>query len=314
MPVQTQMLSKVEDIALLLALQQRMGGKQLSRWFCGEGPAAADERLHAAAGELRLHPRPADHRMAEKLVSISAYVLMRCSKPYPERLGVLAENAPLFLYCRGEVGLLQETTIAVIGTRRPSLLGRSLARQYVREICSDGISIISGNAPGIDSAAHEEALLAGGRTLFFPAVPLERWSAEFHMPVNCGGRYFVGSPFLPGSETHPYCFLRRNSLVAALCHAALVVETGTRGGTLDTVAKLKELNRPTFAIQYSPGARRYEAHRLLLGRGVTALPHQVSRGAAEVLTEAARTNLRTGTPDSHLTTDFFTEPGRSSSE
>jgi predicted Rossmann fold nucleotide-binding protein DprA/Smf involved in DNA uptake len=85
----------------------------------------------------------------------------------------------------------------------------------------------------------------------------------------------------------PWCFLRRNTLVAALCKAALVAETGTKGGTLDTVRKLEKMRRPTFVVQLPAGAKHANAHQLLIAGGAISVAVQCNAHDVKSITHAA---------------------------
>lgn len=215
----------------------------------------------------------ASRSLASKLAEKGpCHVITLTEGTYPRRiLDVLREGAPPLLYCRGDVGLFEKPNVAIIGTRRPSALGRGAARHYARLVVAQGWVVVSGNAIGVDAAAHESALENGGTTVVFPPVPLDAYEPSFRA-VAADSRVLVASRFVPGSSVTPWNFLARNELVAALCRGAIVAETGVRGGTLDTVGHLRRLHRPIFVVALPPEAKHYRAFLMLCASGATAIP------------------------------------------
>src|SRR5688500_13239446 len=95
---------------------------------------------------------------------------------YPRALmDWLGQQAPPLLYVRGNIELFNQPAVGIIGTRRPTACGVQTARAYARRLAECEITIVSGNAPGIDAAAHDEALREGGCTIIFPPVPLDQF-------------------------------------------------------------------------------------------------------------------------------------------
>ena len=149
------------------------------------------------------------------------------------------EPPPAFpgLYVCGSLAGLERPTVAVVGTRAASSAGKQLARTVARDLGQAGVCTISGLALGIDAAAHQGALeapaptigiLGGGHHRFFPMRNHEL--AE--RMLQAGGA--VLSPFAPDEDTFPSRFLERNSAVAALADAVVVIEAPQRSGALNT--------------------------------------------------------------------------------
>lgn len=141
------------------------------------------------------------------------------------------------LWSAGDVTSLRRPCVAIVGTRAASALGKSVARAMARTLAEAGCCILSGLATGIDAAAHEGALDAGGPTIgilggghrrFFPS----RNRALAARMIAAGGA--VLSPFPPDHPAHPPQFLQRNGIVAALADAVVIVEAPLRSGALNT--------------------------------------------------------------------------------
>jgi DNA processing protein len=143
------------------------------------------------------------------------------------------------LYVCGSLEGLGRPAVAIVGTRASSGAGQALTRKVAARVAQAGVCIISGLALGIDAAAHEGALDAGGPTIgilggghrhFFP--PRNRGLAE--RILAAGGA--VCSPYEPELPAQPWRFLERNAVVAALADAVVVVEAPQRSGALNTAA------------------------------------------------------------------------------
>jgi DNA processing protein len=176
-------------------------------------------------------------------------------EPRDAILGLRARPAEPFrfegLWVAGDLAGLAQTTVAVVGCRAPSEAGRARARAFGRTLAAAGLTVLSGLALGIDGAAHAGALEAGGATLgilggghrhFFPKR--NRGLAEAMLT----GRGAVLSPFGPDEAVHPWQFLQRNGVVAALADAVVIVEAAARSGALNTATWASARSIPVFAV------------------------------------------------------------------
>jgi DNA processing protein len=172
-----------------------------------------------------------------------------------ERFAALRHERPVppafdYLWSCGSLEGLERPTVAIVGTRAATTYGKSLARRFARELSAAGCCIMSGLALGIDAAAHQGALDAGGPTIgvlgsghncFFPA----RNRALAEQMVERGGA--VLSPYAPTRPALPHQFLERNGVVAALSDAVVVIEAPARSGALNT-ATWAAGRIPVFAV------------------------------------------------------------------
>ncbi len=164
----------------------------------------------------------------------------------PPRLADLSDP-PSELFLWGQ--LPRGAAVAVVGTRKPSDPALHFTRQLVHDLARAGVAILSGGAAGVDRAAHEAALEAGGETLVVAPAGLSRpypaaHEELFRRVLAAGGGYLSVVP--DGSAAEPWCFFRRNSVMAALAHAVVAVECGVRSGTRNTTARARRLGRPVF--------------------------------------------------------------------
>jgi DNA processing protein len=159
-------------------------------------------------------------------------------------------DAPALLYVRGDIGVLSEPQLAMVGSRNPTAGGRSTAREFAANFSRAGLTITSGLALGIDAACHEGALGADGPTIAVLGCGLDRIyprenEALAERIVNRGA---LVSEFPPGSPPLPACFPQRNRIIAGLSHGTLVVEAAQRSGSLITARLAGVAGRDVFAI------------------------------------------------------------------
>lgn len=172
---------------------------------------------------------------------------------YPPDLHLrsLRPTAPV-LFVRGQAPLPDpDASVALIGTRRCSDEGRQVAQRLAGELARAGITVVSGLALGIDRAAHEGALDAGGRTLAVLAspvdVPTPRANQQLGEDLVREGSWLV-SERSPGARVRAAEFPRRNRLVVGLCRAVIVVEAGLPSGTLGTVGLALSADRDVGCV------------------------------------------------------------------
>lgn len=167
----------------------------------------------------------------------------------------LAEGLPypVALWVRGTLPP-PGPSVAVVGSRQPSLRGRARARAWARELTEAGLHVISGLARGIDGAAHEGALEAGatwgvmGSGLDHPYPP-EHQGLMDRMVAAGGG---ILTPFPPSARPQKWHFPRRNLLLAAWTQGVLVVEARIRSGSLVTARLALDLGRELWVVPGAP--------------------------------------------------------------
>jgi DNA processing protein len=167
---------------------------------------------------------------------------------YPARLRELAP-APA-LWVRGALEDDDALAIAIVGARRATPYGLEVAAQLARDLAARGVTIVSGFARGVDSAAHRAALDAGGRTLAVLGCGID----VVYPPENrrladavaaCGA---LVTQFPPGTAPLPYHFPTRNRTLAALALGVVVVEAAARSGSLSTAGFAGDLGREVYAV------------------------------------------------------------------
>jgi DNA processing protein len=245
---------------------------------------AGAELAAAEAARRRFDAAAERRRFAEAgIVHIGAP-----DRRYPGRLAEL-HDPPFGLFARGAVepavaAIAGAPVVAVVGSRRATAPGRAFARGLGGRLAERGAVIVSGLAHGIDAAAHEGALAAGGATVAVLGcgvdVPYPRRNRDLARRV--AERGVLLSEYWPGTAPAPWRFPARNRIVAGLAHAVAVVEAGRRSGALITADFALELGRPVLAVPGWPGALASEGCNGLLRAGAALL-----EGPDDVIAEIA---------------------------
>lgn len=168
---------------------------------------------------------------------------------YPERLRHCYDS-PVMLYSKGVATLQAPKMLGIVGTRRPTAYGIQLCEQFIDAFKDENITIVSGLAYGIDITAHRAALrvglptigvLAHGLNTLYPAA--HHYTAQ--QMLQQGG---LLTDFHSGASLNKQNFPRRNRIVAGICDAILVIESGVKGGSLITADIAAGYNRDVMAI------------------------------------------------------------------
>jgi DNA processing protein len=174
---------------------------------------------------------------------------------YPAQLRELTASPPLLFVSDRDrlVRLTSEPAVAVVGARRASGYGLEMARALGRGLSAAGVTVVSGMALGVDSAAQAGALEAGALTLAVLAggadVPYPATKRRLHRRLReCA---VVASEMPPGFPARRWCFPARNRIIAALAGLTVVVEAAERSGALITARVARDLGREVGAL---PGA------------------------------------------------------------
>ena len=249
--------------------------------FTSDIPASLD--LHA---ETRAYLRAPDRSAAEQdlgWMQKSGAVLVTLLDPaYPPLLKQISDP-PVALFARGDVTLLSQPQLAMVGSRNPSVEGRRNAEEFAAYLAQCGLVITSGMALGIDAASHKGALKKGqtvavwGTGLDKAYPPRNRELAE-----EIAAKGVVVTEFPPGTPPLPTHFPRRNRIISGLSVGTLVVEAAKQSGSLITARLASEQGREVFAIPgsiHNPMAKG--CHRLLRDGA------KLVESAADILEELA---------------------------
>ena len=168
---------------------------------------------------------------------------------YPSLLKEIYDP-PAVLYARGKILKRDYNAVAVVGTRKASAYGKAAAGILARGLASYNISVVSGAAYGIDTAAHKAVLEAGGRTIAVLGGGLDRPypASNKNLLDRISENGAVLSEYEPESPPAAHNFPRRNRIISGLCHGVLVVEAPKRSGALITAALAGEQGRQVYAV------------------------------------------------------------------
>ncbi len=182
---------------------------------------------------------------------------------------ILGDSAPPVLFVRGNTELLKQKALTVIGVRDHSEQGMKAARKCVETVVNEkNIVIISGNAQGIDTFAHQTALESGGATIFvLPHGILHFHSRKWMTDCLTEQNHLILSEFPPNLPWAAHAAMQRNRTLCALSQAVLLIETGTSGGSFATAQNALKLNIPLFAIDYDPISPSAKGNTIFLNQG-----------------------------------------------
>lgn len=239
---------------------------------------ATDEDLLAVTGITALEVRKLRQAartvngpaLKAKLEEWSGRLLACTDEAYPALLRE-TPDPPALLFVQGEPHHRDEMAVAIVGTRKCTPYGAMVARRLAGDLARRGFTIVSGLALGIDAAAHEGALEAGGRTLAVMASGLDVTYPSEHRALRerivASGQVLTEQPF--GMPPLAALFPVRNRLVAGLALGTIVVEAPTHSGAMITARLAAEAGREVFGV---PGS----------------VDSPVSRGPHQLIKEGAR--------------------------
>lgn len=208
-----------------------------------------------------------DKRLLEKL---NVELVCIFDPNYPPGLRNIYDPPPL-LYARGALKPEDETAIAIVGSRSASAYGKAMAQKLARGLAERSITVVSGLAVGIDSAAHEGALEGNGRTIGFMAcgvdVPYPRASVPLMQRMVKQGALI--SEFPLGTQVKGWHFHGRNRLISGFSLGTVVVEAPEKSGALITADHALDQGKHVFAVPGSIASATTKGTHSLLREGAT---------------------------------------------
>ncbi len=168
---------------------------------------------------------------------------------YPKALLEINDPPPV-LYAKGKLGLLNQPSIAIVGSRNATTQGKENAEAFAKGLSSFGLCIVSGLALGIDGAAHRGAMQANGSTIAVTATGLDIVYPSKHLDLahQIAKHGLLISEFALGETSKPQNFPRRNRLISGLSLGCLVVEASLQSGSQITARLSTEQGREVFVI------------------------------------------------------------------
>ncbi len=184
-----------------------------------------------------------------KLAEFGSEIIPISDPRYPQRLREIYDP-PVVLFARGRVELLDTLMIAVVGTRRPSQYGVAATEKLSTDLATAGLTIVSGMARGIDTAAHKAALSVDGATVavFGCGVDLVYPAENRKLAATLAEKGLVLSEFAMGAPPYPQNFPIRNRVVSGMSIGVLVVEGAQYSGSAITARLAMDQQREVFAV------------------------------------------------------------------
>jgi DNA processing protein len=293
-------------LTLTPGLGTRIAGKLLDRFrtpqavfrasrteleAAGAGGAVAQSIASGCAFEDALGQQ---RKMAER----GAVAIVRGDPRYPALLREIFDP-PILLFARGRLELLQPFHFAVVGTRRPTPYGLAVAERLSADLARAGLTIVSGMARGIDTAAHKGAFSAGGDTVAVLGcgVDVVYPSENRKLAADLAAKGLLLSEFAMGSTAFPQNFPIRNRIISGLSAGVLVVEGAQYSGSAITAKLALDQGRECFAVPGNITSQASWGPNLLIKQGaklvqdwndiIVELPAEVRRQ----LIERGRTRL-----------------------
>jgi DNA processing protein len=232
----------------------------------------ADGLTEKAVAKLRECASRDVSRQIEAMQAHGIGILLDGDEDYPRGLQAMSD-APPYLFIRGDILPADERAVAIVGTRQVTEYGRGLAHRFALELARAGVTVVSGLARGIDTAAHRGSLDGGGRTIAATGCGLDIVypSDNKELMLEIEGSGAVLSEWAPTTNPEAWHFPARNRIIAGLSLGVIVVEAAAKSGALITADFANELGRDVFAV---PG----NVHKLQ-SRG----PHQLIRDGATLV-------------------------------
>jgi DNA processing protein len=226
------------------------------------------------------------------------------SDDYPQNLR-LARNPPLALSVFGELVPEDQLSVAIVGTRRASPYGKTVANRLARDLARNGVTVVSGGAYGIDAAAHTGALDAGGRTIAVlgNGVDVAYPASHRQLLARVAQNGALVSEYANGVKPDFWRFPQRNNLLAALTRAVIVVEAPLRSGSLITASAAADEGRHVFVTPGPIDSKEHAGSFRLINDGATLL-YEVDQ-VLEALSIRARPEITTQPEVSPLQTKIL---------
>lgn len=202
------------------------------------------------------------------MAKYSASLITLEDPAYPLRLAEIYDP-PLLLFVRGRMLEAELPCVAIVGTRRATPYGIRMAEKFGRELAARGITVVSGMANGIDTAAHRGALEAGGNTIAVLGCGVDvvypQQNADLMKEIIARGS--VVSQFPMGTSPSPGHFPYRNRIISGMSLGTLVIEAPLSSGALITARQAAEQGREVFAIPGQIGVTNSQGPHLLIREG-----------------------------------------------
>jgi len=204
----------------------------------------------------------------QKIRDVGAALVTLGDARYPEMLrGIL--DPPAVLFCRGRVDVLGAVNVGVVGTRHPTPYGVAATERLAGDLARAGVTVVSGMARGIDTAAHKAALSVEGMTIAVLGcgVDIVYPSENRKLAAEIAAKGLIISEFPMGSTAFPQNFPIRNRIISGLSVGLLVTEGAQYSGSSITARLAMDQNREVFAVPGNITSKMSWGPNLLIKQG-----------------------------------------------
>nr|WP_208417576.1 DNA-processing protein DprA [Sphingopyxis panaciterrae] len=246
---------------------------QLMQRF-GSGEAALDALpdlvLRGGAGKARIAPAEVALREFDRAAELGARHVFSDEADY-SRLLREVDGAPPVIVVRGDAAMVHRPCVAIVGARNASAAACRFARQLAADLAARDVTVVSGLARGVDTAAHIGALggatvgvIASGIDIAFPPE-----NAALQEKIATDQLLIAEQP--PGAEPLARHFPSRNRIIAGMAHGTVVIEAAPRSGSLITARRAGDYGREVMAVPGSPLDPRAQGCNMLIREGATLI-------------------------------------------
>jgi len=287
-------------LALVPGLGTRTAGKLLDRFRTPQAVFRASRSELEAAGVGGVVAQSISSGCSfedaldqqDKMSAHGTVVVVRSDPRYPALLREIFDP-PILLFARGRLELLQPFHFAIVGTRRPTPYGLAVAEKLSADLARAGLTLVSGMARGIDTAAHRGAFSAGGDTVAVLGcgVDVIYPSENRKLAAELSAKGLILSEFAMGSTAFPQNFPIRNRIISGMSSGVLVVEGAQYSGSAITAKLALDQGREVFAVPGNITSKASWGPNLLIKQGaklvqdwndvIVELPAEVRRQLIE---------------------------------
>lgn len=246
-------IKQEEDLYLLLSWITDSCDQEMCQQISNRGILKVISAITNSKYLRRLKEIESINKLKEILEASKISYISKIDPNWPKQLLDLRQIEPIGLFYKGNFEIINNKSIAIVGTRKSSSEGNMISTEIAFDLARSGLNIISGGAIGIDNAAHQGALIANGVTISIQAAGLNKLypsknNETFNKIIKTG---IMISEYPPNRISSKINFLHRNRLIAALSIGTIVIEAGKVSGALSTARYATKLNRILMA---TPGS------------------------------------------------------------
>ena len=262
------------DAHLVLSWISDISDQKTNKFLSQNGPIATIRQISSKKPENNAEKRRLARLSAlthidylkELLAKETINYISPLDPQWPNQLIDLGSNSPFGLFTKGDQTLLLNESISIVGTRKSTVYGNTIAAEFAFDLATIGFNIVSGGAIGIDTSSHHGALNAQGKTICVQANGLSKLYPSkndflFQKINNVG---LIISEYPPGRNPVKNYFLDRNRIIAALSKSTIVVEAAEISGALSTARHALRMQRLVMAVPGSINSLTSEGTNALI--------------------------------------------------